>query len=53
MSGKQYASSCRRLCKGADHCIQILEKWEGDGHLPNHGGVDFDERKRREKQEDQ
>ena len=61
MSGKSYATTCKRLCdhfssgpcKGAEHFVQVLEKWEGDGHLPNRGGVDRELSKRREKQEDQ
>ena len=36
-----------------EHFVQVLEKWEGDGHLPNRGGVGRDLTKRREKQEDQ
>ena len=60
MSGKKYASSCKRLCdhfssgpcKGADHFVQIIENWEGDGHLPNRGGEDQDLSRKRKKQED-
>ena len=59
MSGKPYAGQCRRLadhfttgpCKGADHHIQIIENWSGNGHLPN-GKVDEEEKIRRWKQED-
>ena len=61
MSGKSYATTCKRLsahfssgpCKGAEHFVTVLEKWEGDGHLPNRGEVDRELTKRREKQEDQ
>ena len=59
MSGKPYAGQCKRLadhftsgpCKGADHFIQIIENWSGNGHLPN-GKVDEEEKMRRWKQED-
>ena len=59
MSGKPYAGQCKRLadhftsgpCKGADHFIQIIENWSGNGHLPN-GKVDEEEKIRRWKQED-
>ena len=61
MSGKAYASSCKRLyehfttgsCKGAEHFVQTLEKWEGIGHISNRGGVDMELKKKQEKQEDQ
>ena len=60
MSGKNYASSCKRLCdhfssgpcKGADHFVQVIENLEGDGHLPNRGGEDQDLSRKRKKQED-
>ena len=60
MSSKSYVTTCKRLCehfssgpcKVAEHFVQVLEKWEGDGHLPNRG-VDRELSKRREKQEDQ
>ena len=60
MSGKKYASSCKRLCdhfssgpcKGAEHFVQVIENWEGDGHLPNRGGEDQDLTRKRKKQED-
>ena len=26
----------------ADHFVQVIENWEGDGHLPNRGGEDQD-----------
>lgn len=59
MSGKPYAGQCRRLadhfttgpCTGADHHIQIIENWSGNGHLPN-GKVDEEEKIKRWKQED-
>ena len=59
MSGKTYATSCKRLadhfksgpCKGAEHFVQIIENWCGDGYLPN-GKVDWENTKERQKQED-
>ena len=41
MSGKKYATSCKSLsehfssgpCEGAEHFVQILENWNGSGHL--------------------
>ena len=61
MSGKSYATTSKRLCdhfssgpcKGSEHFVQDLEKWEEDGHLPRQGGVDRELSKRGEKQEDQ
>ena len=60
MSGKTYATSCKRLadhftsgpCKGAEHVVQIIENWCGNGYLPN-GKVDWENTKERQKQEDQ
>ena len=39
-------------CKGAAHFAQVIENWEGDGHLPNQGGEDQDLSRKRKKQED-
>jgi hypothetical protein len=60
MSGNTYAKSCKGLadnftsepCKGAEHFVQIIENWCGDGYLPNRK-ADWENTKERQKQEDQ
>ena len=51
---KTYATLCKRLaahftsgpCEGAEHVVQIIENWCGDGYLPN-GNVGWENTKER------